>query len=97
MPEGTRALDWETLQGVSILVGTTGRMKHFVGEGIVSLEEVRYVILDEADRMLDMGFAGDIEALLSDPKIPPKEERSTLMVCNLCPPSLGGVSVQCHL
>ena len=54
-------------------------MKHFVSEGIVSLEKVRYVILDEADRMLDMGFSGDVEELLGNPNIPPKEERQTLM------------------
>jgi len=45
----------------------------------VSLSKLRYLVLDEADRMLDMGFEPDMRKLVGSPGIPPKEERQTLM------------------
>lgn len=45
----------------------------------VGLSKVRYLVLDEADRMLDMGFETDMRKLVSSPGMPPKEQRQTLM------------------
>lgn len=45
----------------------------------ISLSKVRFLILDEADRMLDLGFMPAIQELINNPHMPPKEERQTLM------------------
>lgn len=57
-------------KGCNILVATTGRLKQFVREGLVDLSKVKFFILDEADRMLDMGFMPDVEEIVE--KLPPK-------------------------
>jgi ATP-dependent RNA helicase DeaD len=55
-----RALD----RGVQIVVGTPGRLLDHIRRGTMQLDQVRTVVLDEADEMLDMGFIEDIEAIL---------------------------------
>lgn len=50
--------------GIHILVATPGRLNDFVGRGYVSFKSLRFFVLDEADRMLDMGFKPDIEKIL---------------------------------
>ena len=52
-------------QGVQIVVGTPGRMLDHIQRGTLDLREVWCVVLDEADRMLDIGFRPDIERILS--------------------------------
>ena len=52
-------------QGVDILVATPGRLLDHVGQKTVDLSQVEYLVLDEADRMLDMGFIHDIRKLLA--------------------------------
>jgi probable ATP-dependent RNA helicase DDX4 len=52
------------------LVATPGRLKDFVNRGYVSFASVKYFVLDEADRMLDMGFLGDVEEMLSHQTMP---------------------------
>ncbi|NED99711.1 DEAD/DEAH box helicase [Phytoactinopolyspora halotolerans] len=61
-PIGTqlRSLD----RGVDVVVATPGRALDHIARGSLRLDDVRTVVLDEADEMLDMGFAEDIEALL---------------------------------
>jgi ATP-dependent RNA helicase DeaD len=54
----------ELERGVDIVVGTPGRVIDHIHRGTLRLDEVRTVVLDEADEMLDMGFAEDIEAIL---------------------------------
>jgi len=54
-----------THEGVHILVATPGRLLDFVGDCRVSLHRVTYFVLDEADRMLDLGFAGDVKRISS--------------------------------
>jgi superfamily II DNA/RNA helicase len=51
-------------QGVDILAGTPGRILDFINSGTIKLNEVEHVILDEVDRMLDMGFQDSVEDIL---------------------------------
>ena len=51
-------------RGVDILIATPGRLTDLVGAGHVRLDEARWVVLDEADRMLDMGFIREVRKLI---------------------------------
>jgi ATP-dependent RNA helicase DeaD len=51
-------------RGAQIVVGTPGRILDHLARGTMRLDQVRYVVLDEADRMLDMGFMPDVERIL---------------------------------
>ncbi|MBK8805229.1 MAG: DEAD/DEAH box helicase [Bacteroidales bacterium] len=51
--------------GVHILVATPGRLLDLISQNIIKLDSVKYFVLDEADRMLDMGFIHDIKRLLA--------------------------------
>ena len=53
-------------RGVDIVVATPGRLLDLMGQGFVKLDAVKTFILDEADRMLDMGFIPDIERILAE-------------------------------
>lgn len=52
--------------GVDIVIGTPGRLKDLMEMGICCLNEVSFVVLDEADRMLDMGFEREVRSILSE-------------------------------
>lgn len=66
--------------GASIVVGTMGRLLHFVRDGHISLQKCKFVVLDEADRMLDQGFYENICELVSpELGMPSKDQRQTLM------------------
>jgi ATP-dependent RNA helicase DeaD len=52
-------------RGVNIVVGTPGRLIDLIERGALRLDTVRFVVLDEADRMLDMGFIEDVDYILS--------------------------------
>ena len=58
--------------GCNILVATAGRLKDFLERGVFDFSCVKFLILDEADRMLDMGFGPDIEKIAAHPTMPPK-------------------------
>ncbi|PVX35416.1 DEAD/DEAH box helicase [Janthinobacterium sp. 78] len=58
--------------GVDVLVATPGRLLDHMGQGTVDLSKVEILILDEADRMLDMGFIRDIKKVLA--VLPPKRQ-----------------------
>jgi ATP-dependent RNA helicase RhlE len=62
-------------KGVDILVATPGRLLDLVGQESVDLRSVEFLVLDEADRMLDMGFIHDIKKILA---IVPKKKQSLL-------------------
>jgi ATP-dependent RNA helicase DBP3 len=51
--------------GVDMVIGTPGRLKDLIEMGVCLLNEVSFVVLDEADRMLDMGFEPEVRAILS--------------------------------
>ncbi len=52
-------------RGVNIVVATPGRLLDHISQGTIQLDKVNFVVLDEADRMLDMGFIDDIKDILS--------------------------------
>ena len=60
-------------KGVEILIATPGRLLDLIGQGFISLKDIGYFVLDEADRMLDMGFIHDIRKILNQL---PKERQS---------------------
>ena len=78
----------ELERGVHIVVGTPGRIIDHLKRGTLSLASVRIVVLDEADRMLDMGFIDDMEYILS--KMPVNRQTSLFSatidqsVMNIC-------------
>lgn len=61
-------------RGVQIIVGTPGRIIDLIERGALSFGKVKFVVLDEADTMLDMGFIDDIEYILNE--IPPSRQLS---------------------
>ena len=71
-------------RGVDILVATPGRLLDLMQQGFIHLNEVEVFILDEVDRMLDMGFIPDIKKVLS--RIP--AERQTLFFSATMPPTI---------
>lgn len=54
----------ELNRGVDILVATPGRLLDLIQQGLLSLDTIRYFVLDEADRMLDMGFVHDVKRIV---------------------------------
>ncbi|KAG2394169.1 hypothetical protein C9374_003933 [Naegleria lovaniensis] len=66
-------------RGVDILVGTPGRMNDFIQRGKLDMSGVQYLVLDEADRMLDMGFEPQIRSIVEGSGMPPKGQRLTLL------------------
>ncbi len=62
-------------KGCHVLVATPGRLVDLIGQGAVTLEDLEILILDEADQMLDMGFAHDLRKIMADV---PKERQSLL-------------------
>ena len=52
-------------RGVDVLIATPGRLMDLMNQGLVHLEHVKYLVLDEADRMLDMGFIRDVRKIVS--------------------------------
>ena len=75
----------ETLKrGVDILVATPGRLGDLMNQQLVDLQYIKIFILDEADRMLDMGFINDIKKIIK--KIPAKKQ--TLLFSATMPPEI---------
>lgn len=64
-------------RGVDILIATPGRLIDYCTKGIVTLAHVKYLVLDESDRMLDMGFEPQIRAIVLEKDMP--TERETTM------------------
>lgn len=75
-------------EGIDILVATPGRLLDLMNQNIISLNSIRHFVLDEADRMLDMGFIHDIKRLL--PKLP--KEKQTLFFSATMPSSIVALS-----
>jgi ATP-dependent RNA helicase DeaD len=75
-------------RGVQIVVATPGRLIDLIERKAINLEEIKYVVLDEADEMLNMGFQEDIEFILQNT---PKKE-STWLFSATMPPEIRKVS-----
>ena len=84
-PIGRQIRELET--GVDVVVGTPGRVIDHLTRGTLPTTAVRTVVLDEADEMLDMGFAEDIEAILSE--LP--SERQTVLFSATVPARINGL------
>ncbi len=67
----------ELEQGVDILIGTPGRVIDYFKQGVFDLKATQVMVLDEADRMFDLGFIKDIRYLLR--RMPPPEERLNML------------------
>ncbi|KAK6951490.1 RNA-dependent ATPase [Daldinia eschscholtzii] len=74
------------LRKADIVVATPGRLKDFLEEGSAKLDGAKFVVLDEADRMLDKGFEDDIKRIIGC--TPRKEDRQTLMFTATWPQSV---------
>ena len=59
-------------RGIDILVATPGRLLDLMQQGHISLREIQYFVLDEADRMLDMGFVHDVKRIIA--RLPSKKQ-----------------------
>lgn len=61
------------------MVATPGRFHAYVSKDYIHFNDIRFVVLDEADRMLDMGFLPEIEKIMNNPTMPAIGDRQTLM------------------
>jgi len=64
-------------EGIDVLIGTPGRIIDYFKQGVFQLDQVEVAILDEADRMFDLGFIKDIRYLLR--RLPPPEKRLNML------------------
>ena len=75
-------------RGVDILIATPGRLLDLVEQRFISLQHIQTFVLDEADRMLDMGFIHDVKRIIT--KLP--EKRQTLFFSATMPPEISRLS-----
>jgi ATP-dependent RNA helicase RhlE len=71
-------------KGIDILVATPGRLLDLMQQGILSLQHIKHFVLDEADRMLDMGFIHDVRKVIA--KLPARKQ--TLFFSATMPPAI---------
>lgn len=71
-------------RGVDILIATPGRLMDLMNQGLVQLSKVQILVLDEADRMLDMGFINDVKKIVA--KLPTKKQ--TMLFSATMPPEI---------
>jgi ATP-dependent RNA helicase DeaD len=79
-------------RGVDVVVATPGRAADHLGRGTLRLGAVEVVVLDEADEMLDMGFADDLETILDEAP----EDHQTVLFSATMPPRIAGIAAR-HL
>ena len=76
-----------------MLVATPGRLLDFVNRGKISFASIKFFVLDEADRMLDMGFQNDIKTVMTHATMPALTDRQTLMFSATFPETVSTESV----
>eukprot|EP00429_Kryptoperidinium_foliaceum_P065103 CAMPEP_0176072392 /NCGR_PEP_ID=MMETSP0120_2-20121206/36164_1 /TAXON_ID=160619 /ORGANISM="Kryptoperidinium foliaceum, Strain CCMP 1326" /LENGTH=624 /DNA_ID=CAMNT_0017406061 /DNA_START=40 /DNA_END=1911 /DNA_ORIENTATION=- len=74
-------------KGCDLLVATPGRLQDFINRSIIDVSEVNVLVLDEADRMLDMGFEPQVREIVEKHGMPPKDARQTMMFSATFPDS----------
>ena len=87
-PKGPQLRDLD--RGADIVIATPGRLNDFLEMKKVSLRQISYLVLDEADRMLDMGFEPQIRKIVKE--IPPR--RQTLMFTATWPKEVRKISAE---
>lgn len=92
---GTNGISYEQekkalTQGANIIVATPGRLIAHLNQGYVKFKTVKHLILDEADRMLDMGFSDDLQRIIS---FLPKD-RQTLLFSATMPPKIRALAAK---
>lgn len=80
----------ELARGTDILIATPGRLLDLINQKIISLTQVEYLVLDEADQMLDMGFIKDVNKIISYVK----KDRQTMLFSATMPKSIELLSKQ---
>ncbi|MDD2488223.1 MAG: DEAD/DEAH box helicase [Bacteroidales bacterium] len=75
-------------KGVKMIVATPGRMNDLINRGRVDISKIKYVVLDEADEMLDMGFKDDLDNILSQAP----EKRNTLLFSATMPKEVENIA-----
>ena len=80
-------------RGLDILVATPGRLLDLIGQGHVRFDGLQILVLDEADRMLDMGFIPDIRRILAALPV----ERQTALFSATMPPEIARSRAPCDL
>ena len=68
--------------GVDVLVATPGRLLDLIGQGFIALQHLEIFVLDEADRMLDMGFLNDVKKVI---QLLPKERQNLFFSATMAP------------
>eukprot|EP01043_Picozoa_sp_COSAG02_P024357 COSAG02_NODE_1328_length_13219_cov_45.612652_16_plen_183_part_00 len=75
--------------GTEIVVATPGRLTDFVQRGVITMKHVNYLVLDEADRMLDMGFEPQVREIVEESGMKTSEEgRQSMLFSATFPPSM---------
>jgi ATP-dependent RNA helicase DeaD len=88
---GGQPIGWQVKalgRGVDVVIATPGRALDHIGRETLRLHEVKTVVLDEADEMLDMGFADDIEEILQETP----SDRQTVLFSATLPPRIEGLT-----
>jgi ATP-dependent RNA helicase DeaD len=80
----------EVFAGPDIIVGTPGRVIDFIKSSVIRLRYVRWLVLDEADRMLDMGFIDDVDFILKNSP----RSRQTMLFSATLPPIIMDISLR---
>jgi ATP-dependent RNA helicase DDX3X len=85
----------ELRQGVDIVIGTPGRIIEFIDKKVLYLNLIEYLVIDESDRMLDMGFKPQLENIINDNKqMKQKEKRINLMFSATIPEEVEEISYE---
>ena len=85
----------ELRQGVDIVIGTPGRLNEFIEKKILYLNLIKYLVIDESDRMLDMGFKPQLEdIIIKNNQMAKKEDRINLMFSATIPSEVQKISHQ---